>query len=169
MLYWNVLKQNLDVERVDVILGHNVEYTGSMSRLPILELEGSKGSHLERGPCQTEEKFSFLQGRNVNEMDWNSHGGIQIPCPTISSGIHSPGPPAPWVSMQKPCDLVERLLGSVKQQKESDRVRLGQVNKTHRLQSGNLDVDCHLCSCWGWSGPQSAGVRIAFSRYWSQR
>ena len=50
------------MECVDVILGHNVEYTGSMLRLPILVLECSKGSHLERGPCQTEEKFAFFRG-----------------------------------------------------------------------------------------------------------
>ncbi len=32
----------------------------SMSRLPILVLECSKGTHLKEGPCQTEEKFSFF-------------------------------------------------------------------------------------------------------------
>ncbi len=32
---------NFDVERVDVMFGHNVEYTGSMSRLPILVLQWS--------------------------------------------------------------------------------------------------------------------------------
>ncbi len=37
------------MEHVDVILGHNVEYTGSMSRLSILVLECSKGGHLEEG------------------------------------------------------------------------------------------------------------------------
>ncbi len=30
-----------------MILGHNVEYTGSVSRLSILVLECSKGGHLE--------------------------------------------------------------------------------------------------------------------------
>ncbi len=44
MLRWNV-----EVEHVDVRLGHHVEYTGSMSRLPILVPECSKGSHLEGG------------------------------------------------------------------------------------------------------------------------
>ncbi len=45
------------MEHVDAILGHNVEYTGSMSRLPILVLECSKGGHLEGGggmPSRTE-------------------------------------------------------------------------------------------------------------------
>ena len=37
------------MQRVDVILGHNVKYTGSMSRLPILVLGCTKGDHLERG------------------------------------------------------------------------------------------------------------------------
>ncbi len=44
-----MLKWNFDVDRVDVILGHDVEYTGSMSRLPILVLECSKEGHLEGG------------------------------------------------------------------------------------------------------------------------
>ena len=51
-----------------MILGHNVQYTGSMSRLPILVLECSKGSHLERGACQTEEKFVFFEGVNMDEI-----------------------------------------------------------------------------------------------------
>ena len=50
------------MERVDVILGLNVEYTGSMSRLPILVLECSKGTDLGGGACQTEEKFGFFKG-----------------------------------------------------------------------------------------------------------
>ncbi len=33
-------------------LGHNVKYTGSMSRLPILVSECSRGIHLERRACQ---------------------------------------------------------------------------------------------------------------------
>ncbi len=96
-LYWNVLRWNLDVERVQ---GQNVEYTGSKSSLPILVLQCSKGGHLERGPCQTEEKFG------------------------ISTGIHSPGPWVPCASMQNPRVRVERFLRSMKQQKESDRVTL---------------------------------------------
>ncbi len=49
------------MERVDVILGHNVQYTGSMSRLPILVLECSKEGHLEGGTRQTEQKYGFLR------------------------------------------------------------------------------------------------------------
>ncbi len=36
------------MKHVDVILGHDVEYRDSMSRLPILVLECSKRSHMER-------------------------------------------------------------------------------------------------------------------------
>ena len=44
----------------------------------------------------------------------------------------------PRASMQKPHVQVERLLGSVKQQKESDGVTIWQVNKTHWWHSGHL-------------------------------
>ncbi len=57
-----MLRWNFDVERIDLVLGHNVEYTGPVLRLPVLVLECSKGSHLVRGPCQTEEKFAFFRG-----------------------------------------------------------------------------------------------------------
>ncbi len=50
------------MEHVDVILGHNVQYTGSMSRLPILVLECSKEGHLDRETRQTEQKCGFLRG-----------------------------------------------------------------------------------------------------------
>ncbi len=66
-LYWSMLEWKFDVERVDLILGNNVEYIGSMSRLPILALECSKGSHLEREPCQTEENLTFPGGKH----GWN--------------------------------------------------------------------------------------------------
>ncbi len=52
----------------DVMLGHNVEYTGSMSRLPILVLECSKGGHLEGGPCQTGLKSGFLSVDDNRDM-----------------------------------------------------------------------------------------------------
>ena len=54
-----MLKWNFDVKRVVVILGHNVEYTGSMSRLPILVLECSKGSHLEGGAAKQKRNLEF--------------------------------------------------------------------------------------------------------------
>ncbi len=51
-----MLEWKFDVEHVGVILGHNVEFTGSTSRLPNLVLECSKGGHLEGGamPNRTE-------------------------------------------------------------------------------------------------------------------
>ena len=93
----------------------------------------------------------LLQGVNADEIGWNFCRRILTPWPTISTGIHSPGPPALWASMQKPRVQVERLLRSVRQQKGSDRGTLGQVNKTHWWQSGNLDLDCHIRYCWEWS------------------
>ncbi len=89
----------------------------------------------------------LFEGVKVDEMHWNFYRRILTPWPTIFTGIHSPGPLALWASMQKPCVRVERLLGSVKQQKESNRVTLWQVNKIHRWQLGNLDVDCQDLDC----------------------
>ncbi len=66
----------------------------------------------------------LLEGVKVDEIGWNCHGTIWTQRQTFSNGIHPPGPPALWTSMQNPCVQVERLLGSVKQQKESDRVTL---------------------------------------------
>ena len=136
-LYWNMLKWNFDVERVDVRLGRNVQYTGSMSRLPTLVLERSKGRQLEGGHANRKRNLAF-SGGNHDEIGWNFHGGIWTPWPTISSGIHSPGPPALWASMQNPCVRVERLLCSVKLQKESNRVTTWHANKPHRRQLENL-------------------------------
>ncbi len=126
-LYWNKLRQNFDVKRVDVIFGHNVQYTGSMSRLPILVLECSKGSYLERGPHQTRTKQWLFVGVNADEMDWNYHGPIPAPWPIISTQTHFSGPPASCTGTQQSRVRVERLLCSVKQQKESDRVTLRHV------------------------------------------
>ncbi len=52
--------------------------------------------------------------------------------------------------------------------KKSDWVTLWQVNKTHWRQAGNLNLDCHIRYCWGWSGPRTirtAKIWTAFSRY----
>ncbi len=59
-----------DVERVDVILGHNVQYTGSVSRLPILALDYSKGRQLEgRGDMPNRTAIWLFQRAKVDEMD----------------------------------------------------------------------------------------------------
>ncbi len=44
--------------------------------------------------------------------------------PTVSRAIHSPVPPVPCTSAQKKPVWTERLLGAVKQQKESECVTL---------------------------------------------
>ncbi len=53
------------MECVAEILGHNVEYRAAM---PILVLECSKGTHLERRACQTTEIWLF-EAVKVDEMD----------------------------------------------------------------------------------------------------
>ncbi len=39
------------------------------------------------------------------------------------------------------------------------------LNESLWRQLGNLDLDCHICVCWGWSRPQSSRVWTASSRY----
>ncbi len=80
----------------------------------------------------------LLEEVKVDEIGWNFHGTIWTQRQTFSSGIHPPGPQVLWAHMQKHCVWVKRLLGLVKQQKESNRVTLWQVNKTHLWQSGHL-------------------------------
>ncbi len=63
-----MLKWNFDVERVDVILGHNVPYTGSMRRLPILVLECSKEGHLEGGATPNRTEMWLFEGVKVDEI-----------------------------------------------------------------------------------------------------
>ncbi len=59
-LSWNVLRWNFDV---DLILGHHVEYIGSMSRLPISVLVMLvKKRQLVGGACQAGQKFSIFGG-----------------------------------------------------------------------------------------------------------
>ncbi len=41
-LHWDILMWNFDVEHVDMILRHNVQYRGLLLGLPILLLECSK-------------------------------------------------------------------------------------------------------------------------------
>ncbi len=47
-LHSDILRWDFDVEHVAMILGHNVEYRASLSGLPILMSQCSKGGHLER-------------------------------------------------------------------------------------------------------------------------
>ncbi len=58
------------MEGVAVILGHNVEYTGSMSKLLILVPECSKGSHPGGGGgVPNRREIWLVQGVKVDEMD----------------------------------------------------------------------------------------------------
>ncbi len=63
-----MLRWNFDVERVDLILGHNVEYTGPMSRLPILVPECSKGTQLGGGGMPNRTEKWLFQGVKVDEI-----------------------------------------------------------------------------------------------------
>ncbi len=56
------------MEHVDVMLGHNVEYSRLMSRLSILVLECSKGGHLEGGAMPNRTEKWLFEGENVDEM-----------------------------------------------------------------------------------------------------
>ncbi len=131
------------------------------------------------GPCPTEEKFHFFKGVNMNEIGWNFCRRILIPWTNISTRIHSPGSPVLWASMQNLCVRVERLLQSVKQQKESDRSEsdtlTGRQNSSTTIRKSRSGLPHSLLVrviqaafslyCWVWSVPQSSGVRTAFSRY----
>ena len=60
-----MLRWTFDVERVDVILRHNLEYIVSMSRLPILAPECSKGE----GAMPIRRELRLFQGVKVDEID----------------------------------------------------------------------------------------------------
>ncbi len=107
-----------------MILGHNVEYTGPMSRLPGLVLDCSKGGHVEGWPCQTGLKSGFLRGKKWMKWPEIFMGQSQPPGQSFPHGC------IPWVlwhhaqACKNSVSGVERLLGSAKQQKESDRVTI---------------------------------------------
>ncbi len=101
-----------------------------------------RGSHAKQ-----KRNLAFSVG-NMDQMAWKFHGRILTPWPTISTRIHSPGPPAPCRSTQKPCVQVERLLGSVKLEKESDYVTIWHVNKMRWRQSGGTSRPWYTTECW---------------------
>ncbi len=59
-LYWDILSWNFEVEDIDMILGHYIEYRGSMSQMPIWVLECSKLHQLEGEARQRGWKFDFF-------------------------------------------------------------------------------------------------------------
>ncbi len=54
-----------------MILGHHVEYRGSVSRLPVLVLEFSKGGHLKWGICHRGLNFGFFWRKKLMKMPKN--------------------------------------------------------------------------------------------------
>ncbi len=69
------------------------------------------------GHAKQKRNLAFSGDNWVDEMDWNFYRRILTPWPTITTGIHSPGPLAPCAGMQKPRVQVERLLRCVKLQR----------------------------------------------------
>ncbi len=67
-LHWDILRWNFDVEHVDMVLRHNVQYKASLLGLPILVLECSKWDQLEREAHQRGWKFDFFRGQML--MKW---------------------------------------------------------------------------------------------------
>ncbi len=149
ILYWNVLRWNFEVERVDVRLGHNLEYRVECQGCPFWCPSAQKKATWRGGGGHTKQDWHLAFQGGKSGWNWLKFcGGIWTPWLTISTGIHSPGPPVSRASMRKPRVQVERLLGSVKQQNESwerDRVTLWQLNETHQWQLGNLEQDLVNC------------------------
>ncbi len=56
-----MLRWDFDVEHVDVILAHNVQYRGLLLGLPILVPECSKQDQLEREARQRRWKLGFCR------------------------------------------------------------------------------------------------------------
>ncbi len=101
-----MLKWNFDVEHADVILGHNVEYTGSVSRLPILVLECSKARQLEGGHAKQDWKVAFWGGKsgwNWLKFSWknpslqaNHFHMVASPWPSGAMHRHAKNPCLGW-------------------------------------------------------------------------
>ncbi len=123
ILMWNVWMWYWDT-----MLSTQVSVEAAHFGARMLKRETTRG----RGGMPNRREIWLFQGVNMDEIGWNFYRKILTPWPTISTGIHFPGPPEPWASMQKPCVWVERLLCSVKQQKENDGRTFWQVNKTHQ-------------------------------------
>ncbi len=77
--YWSVLRGNFDMEHIDVILGHHVEHRDSMSRLPILVVECSKGGHLERVEIRNKEYFTTQSISYSKKLNYPEIPFIRIP------------------------------------------------------------------------------------------
>ena len=118
--YRNISTWNFAVEPTDVILRHNVQCRGSVSRLPILVLECSKRSQLRRVAHTRGFKFGFLKTQRLMkllEIFW----GQSCPPPFLMRCTLR----ALWRCALTAPNLYiwgEGFLGLVKLQKGSDRV-----------------------------------------------
>ncbi len=119
-----------------MILGHNVGCRDTMSRLPILVLDCSKGSHLESGTCQRDLNFGFFRGQKFVKLP-EIFMGQSCPTDPPFPGGFIPWAPAPCTSTKKNRVQGERLLGSVKLRKENNRVTLRfiHVSKCHQVRA----------------------------------
>ncbi len=126
-------------------------------RLPILVLECSKGSHLEGSHAKQKRKLAFSGGKRGLtwlKFSWNNLD----PKADIFQWDSLPRPSSTMSKHSKPCVWVERLLYSMKQQKESDRVTLWQVNKTLGISMWTAKIwTAFSCYCWVWSGLRTSG------------
>ena len=114
MLYWSVWRWSFDGECVEVTLGHNVEYTWSMSiRTAHVDARMLKRRPPgEGGHAKEDRNLAFSGGRrswNWLKFSWNNHD----PQAYHFQGVHFLGPLAPCASRQKLRVQVERLLSSV--------------------------------------------------------
>ncbi len=124
VLRWDILRWNFDVEHVDMVLRHNVQYRASLSGLPILVLEHSKRDQLGREACQRGWNLAFSGGKHW----WKRLKLSQNNGSPLAHHFH-------WVSLSgtsgtmryhaKPYCLGQMLLGSVRGRKKWDRVREG--------------------------------------------
>ncbi len=76
---------------------HRVNVKAAHFGARVLKRETTRG-----GPMPNRTGIWLFQGVNVDEIGWNFCKRTLTPWPTISTGIHSPSPPAPWASTQKP-------------------------------------------------------------------
>ncbi len=62
-LHWDILMWNLDVEHVDMILRHNVQYRGSLSVLPTLVQNAQNETNWRGRHAKEAENLAFSGGK----------------------------------------------------------------------------------------------------------
>ncbi len=153
--FWDgILRWNFDVEHVDMILSHNVQYRASLSGLPILVPECSKGGHLEREACQRGWKFGFFRGQSW----WNALKLSRYNPSPLTHHFHQAslsGFSGAMCYHAKPYRPDQRLLGSVRGWKKCKRVWEGENSKSKQ----------NTLTTVGKSRPGTAGISSVFSYY----